>query len=63
MLFSFFYMVVVSWSLWYLFASMTTASLEWAKCGHAYNSPDCFTRGEMDACRTNGTFLYQQAGL
>ena len=59
MLFSFFYMVVVSWSLWYLFASMTT-SLEWAECGHAYNTPDCFTRADMAECRAKGTFLYRR---
>ena len=63
MLFSFFYMVVVSWSLWYLTASMTT-SLEWAQCGHSYNTPDCFTRFDAAACgrgqgSLNGTFLYR----
>jgi len=60
-LFSFFYMVVVSWSLWYLMASIDwSGKLEWSKCNHPYNTPDCFTREQMDECRANGTFLYNQ---
>ena len=41
LLFSFFYIVVVSWSLWYLLVSFTT-HLEWANCDHEYNTVDCF---------------------
>ena len=40
MLFAFFYIVVVSWSMWYLFASFSL-SLNWATCDHDYNSPHC----------------------
>lgn len=42
-LLAFFYNVVVSWSLWYLAVSLTAffvpeARLEWAYCGHDYNT-------------------------
>ncbi len=40
-LFSFFYIVVVSWALWYLIASFHSP-LEWGHCNHEYNSPHCF---------------------
>ena len=39
-LLSFFYVVVVSWSLWYLSASLFDP-LEWGRCGHWYNTPLC----------------------
>ena len=41
LLFSFFYIIVVSWSVWYLFASFTLTSLPWSTCGHDFNTPDC----------------------
>lgn len=42
-LLAFFYNVVVSWSLWYLTVSLAAflapeARLEWAFCGHDYNT-------------------------
>ena len=37
---AFYYNVVVSWSIWYLAASLSPR-LEWAHCGHWYNSPSC----------------------
>ena len=40
MLFAFFYIVVVSWAMWYLFASLSL-SLNWATCDHDYNSANC----------------------
>ena len=39
-LLSFFYVVVVSWSLWYLVASLFDP-LEWGRCGHEYNTELC----------------------
>ncbi|XP_059094380.1 sodium- and chloride-dependent glycine transporter 2-like [Tigriopus californicus] len=39
-LFTFFYIVVVSWSIWYLFASLGT-SLDWSTCDQYYNLPTC----------------------
>ena len=41
LLFAFFYIVVVSWSVWYLAASIGFR-LEWAYCGHDYNTDDCY---------------------
>ena len=41
LLFAFFYIVVVSWSVWYLAASIGL-DLEWAHCGHEYNTDDCY---------------------
>ena len=40
LLFAFFYNVVVSWSMWYLFASFQS-TLPWSNCNHDYNSQDC----------------------
>lgn len=39
---AFYYNVVVSWSIWYLAASLSPR-LEWAHCGHWYNSPSCWS--------------------
>ena len=43
-LLSFFYNVVVSWSIWYFFASLMSYPLEWATCDHDYNTPKCYSR-------------------
>lgn len=45
-LLAFFYNVVVSWSLWYLWVSVLSLlipgqRLEWAHCDHSYNSHCC----------------------
>ena len=42
MLFSFFYIVVVSWALWYLVASLSSP-LPWPICDHDYNTPECYS--------------------
>ena len=52
-------MVVVSWSIWYLCASMTS-QLEWARCGHDYNTENCFTRENEDLCGHNDSILFRQ---
>ena len=41
-LFSFFYIVVVSWALWYLVASLASP-LPWSTCNHDYNTDDCYS--------------------
>ena len=46
LLFSFFYNVVVSWSLWYFLASFSL-ELPWSTCDHEYNSPNCREEDEQ----------------
>uniref|UniRef100_A0A8C5F0U1 Transporter n=1 Tax=Gouania willdenowi TaxID=441366 RepID=A0A8C5F0U1_GOUWI len=36
----FYYNVIIAWSLYYLFSSMTS-ELPWLKCGNRWNSPNC----------------------
>uniref|UniRef100_H2MER4 Transporter n=1 Tax=Oryzias latipes TaxID=8090 RepID=H2MER4_ORYLA len=36
----FYYNVIIAWSLYYLYSSMT-AELPWLKCGHSWNSINC----------------------
>jgi hypothetical protein len=54
-LLAFFYNVVVSWALWYLLVSVLSlvdsdSSLEWAYCGHDYNSAFCHSDLEDEKC-------------
>ena len=53
LLFAFFYIVVVSWSVWYLAASVGLR-LEWAYCGHEYNTDDCYEIDANATVRTTG---------
>ena len=54
MLFAFFYIVVVSWSVWYLFASIGIDGFEWEHCDHDYNTAECYAVGS-NATLTNAT--------
>ncbi|KAK6294346.1 sodium-dependent noradrenaline transporter [Coregonus clupeaformis] len=47
----FYYNVIIAWSLYYLFSSMTS-ELPWLHCGNAWNSPNC-----TDPKLLNGSFL------
>ena len=55
-LLAFFYNVVVSWSLWYLGVSFLSFiipaefRLEWAYCGHSYNTESCHSNLEDQIC-------------
>ena len=45
LIFSFFYIVVVSWSIWYLVASITNLNdLPWTRCDQDYNSNICWEK-------------------
>ncbi|CAF3332523.1 unnamed protein product [Rotaria socialis] len=56
----FYYNVVISWGLYYLFASLKRY-LPWSECNHSWNTKDCFTvnirRNFLENCmnRTNNT--------
>ena len=54
LLFAFFYIVVVSWSVWYLAASIGFR-LEWAYCGHDYNTDDCYEIATNTSVSTGAT--------
>lgn len=47
----FYYNVIIAWSLYYLFSSMTS-ELPWLKCGNSWNSPNC-----TDPKSINGSVL------
>ena len=37
------YLFKVSWAIWYLVSSLSS-SLEWAQCGHNYNTENCWSQ-------------------
>lgn len=47
----FYYNVIIAWSLYYLYASLTS-ELPWLSCDNMWNSPNC-----TDPKLINGTFL------
>uniref|UniRef100_A0AAQ5ZW45 Transporter n=1 Tax=Amphiprion ocellaris TaxID=80972 RepID=A0AAQ5ZW45_AMPOC len=47
----FYYNVIIAWSLYYLFSSMTS-ELPWLRCGNSWNSPNC-----TDPKTINGSVL------
>ena len=53
-----YYIVVLAWALYYLFASISAAStgsdLPWATCGNDWNTPDCFSVASCEGAG-NGT--------
>uniref|UniRef100_A0A3Q3JGZ1 Transporter n=1 Tax=Monopterus albus TaxID=43700 RepID=A0A3Q3JGZ1_MONAL len=52
----FYYNVIIAWSLYYLFSSMTS-ELPWLKCDHSWNSQNC-TDPELLINRTsNGSYI------
>jgi SNF family Na+-dependent transporter len=63
-LLSFFYNVVVSWSIWYLLASVTSYPVEWSSCDHDFNSDSCYskfqdkTQCHPDVGNASATFLF-----
>ncbi|XP_048828356.1 sodium-dependent noradrenaline transporter-like isoform X2 [Brienomyrus brachyistius] len=48
----FYYNVIIAWSLYYLFSSLTN-ELPWLRCGNSWNSPGC-----TDPQLTNGSLLW-----
>merc|ERR1719232_1261172 len=54
---AFYYNVVVSWSIWYLVSSLGT-SLEWERCGHWYNTDQCWSHQDSQHCQDQGLVLY-----
>jgi Sodium:neurotransmitter symporter family len=64
-LLSFFYNVVVSWSIWYFFTSVSSFPLEWSTCDHDYNTQNCYSRlqEETQCGRDNDSniFLYNNS--
>eukprot|EP00092_Neocalanus_flemingeri_P021191 GFUD01022965.1.p1 GENE.GFUD01022965.1~~GFUD01022965.1.p1 ORF type:complete len:666 (-),score=86.69 GFUD01022965.1:154-2151(-) len=54
---AFFYNVVVSWAIWYLVASFNP-NLDWIRCGHWYNSPNCWSVVNQDECEATGLVFW-----
>jgi solute carrier family 6 amino acid transporter-like protein 5/7/9/14 len=54
---AFFYNVVVSWAIWYLIASFNP-NLDWIKCGHWYNSPNCWSVVNQEQCEATGQMFW-----
>ena len=48
-LLSFFYIVVISWAIWYLVASFSL-TLQWSNCENVFNSIKCFSPMKEDQC-------------
>ena len=58
-LLSFFYIVVISWAIWYLVASFSL-TLAWANCDNEFNNITCFSPMKNDECPTqnNSSFCH-----
>ena len=55
----FYYNMVITWMIFFAGASFRN-ELEWSRCGHSYNSPDCFTIAQDKQCQneSSGTELF-----
>jgi len=53
-----YYNVIISWCLYYLFASMTD-QLPWETCDHAWNTYRCFTTEQYANLSSNATHVEQ----
>ena len=56
-LLSFFYIVVISWAIWYLVASFSL-TLGWSNCGNEFNSKACFSPMEDEECLQHNNASY-----
>ena len=57
---SFFYIVVISWAIWYLVASFNL-TLAWSNCENEFNTETCFSPTEEWQCLQNSTASSQEA--
>ena len=56
-LLAFFYNVVVSWSIWYFFTSITSFPLDWSTCSHDFNTEHCYSKfQEENQCASNNSY-------
>ena len=58
-----YYIVPLSWALFYLYNSFTTGPLPWATCGHSWNTENCRSDYDKPVCveATNVTNLTSYA--
>ncbi|KAL1493417.1 hypothetical protein ABEB36_011477 [Hypothenemus hampei] len=57
-----YYMVIVSWTIFYFFASFTS-DLGYGRCNHEFNSPGCYSAHEEANCFPNETWYYNTCTL
>lgn len=50
--FAFYFIVVTSWSIWYLAASLDPSGLPWIRCGKGFNTPSCWSSLDQEACNS-----------
>jgi len=48
--FAFYFIVVTSWSIWYLAASLDPSGLPWVRCGKEFNTPSCWSSLDQASC-------------
>ncbi|CAL4125905.1 unnamed protein product [Meganyctiphanes norvegica] len=56
-LYSIYYNLVLTWTLFYLFASFSKV-LPWSHCGNDFNSQECYTKATSDMCRNQSSYYY-----
>merc|ERR1719391_1455334 len=48
--FAFYFIVVTSWSIWYLAASLDPSGLPWIRCGKDFSTASCWSNLDQEAC-------------
>jgi len=51
-----YYNLLIAWSFFYTFASMTSEELPWSTCGNWHNTPNCFSPELALKCTVGSTF-------
>ncbi|XP_037799618.1 sodium- and chloride-dependent betaine transporter-like [Penaeus monodon] len=54
--------VIIAWSFFYIFASFSDV-LPWSRCDNDFNSINCFTDAEAEACKNSSLVYYNRTCL
>ena len=52
-----YYNVIIGWTIFYIVASFED-QLPWDGCGNAWNTPNCFSYAEMNACKSQNNVYF-----